>query len=443
VRRALINAAWLTSPFLALSIALADTATSTPPLSVGLVVQEDNHVPTPWRALTPAEKVTFDLGYAVFNTSWAPANAPAGRTDGIGPLFNSQSCDSCHNSRRRGRGPRGDGDAPNDLVMQLGRVLPDGRVERGTSEYGRVLNTAAIRGFAPEASITIRYKEQVRTLPDGAVVRLRRPQYLIANLRGSALPADTVLMPRMPPSIYGVGLLERVPESALVALAADKHNSGRVSRLQAPGIVGRFGWQATEPTVASQTASALAREMGLTSNRIDQIDCGQPDRVCARAPSGGMPEVEPALFDALLFFQDLHSVPVAREAPAASREQHLFDEAGCSRCHASTLPVETAPGSRAVIRPYTDLLLHELGEGIADRDLSGNPVRSEWRTAPLWGMSAAVTSNQPIRLLHDGRARSVEEAILWHSGEADAARERFERLAAAERRRLVLWIEQL
>jgi hypothetical protein len=116
------------------TLCVAPVADCASPPSVGVTVQPDAHPPRPWRTLTAEEQAKFDLGHAAFNSQWSPANAPAGRTDGLGPLFNVQSCDACHNSRRRGRGPRGDGDAPGDLVIQLGRLLPDGRIERGVAD---------------------------------------------------------------------------------------------------------------------------------------------------------------------------------------------------------------------------------------------------------------------------------------------------------------------
>lgn len=412
---------------------------------MGVIVQQDAHPPRPWRRLTAAEQAKFDLGYAAFNTEWSPANAPAGRTDGLGPLFNVQSCDACHNSRRRGRGPRGSGDAPGDLVIQLGKLLPDGRVERGIPEYGRVLNTAAMAGFTPEASVSIRYEERSRWLIDGKKTSLRAPLYVITNLSGAPLPADTVIMARMPPLVQGSGLLERVPEAALVSLAKNEEResiAGRVSRLSGGTLIGRFGWQATEPTVASQTASALAREMGLTSELVGHIDCGDSDKACLTAPSGGTPEVEPALFNALVWFQEMHSVPVANAPSANAPGARLFAQVGCAGCHRPTLPVGNGGRVVGTVAAYTDLLLHDLGEDLADRDLSGRPVRSEWRTAPLWGMGAAVATGQPVHLLHDGRARSIEEAILWHGGAATSSLAQYLVLNAADRETLDAWIKQ-
>jgi len=418
-----------------------------PPRLVGVSVQDDAHPPLPWRALTSDEQAAFDLGYSVFNTEWVPANTPAGRIDGLGPLFNSQGCDACHNSRRRGRGPRGDGDAPGDLVIQLGRLLPDRSVQRGTDEYGFVLNTAAIKGFKPEARVSIRYEEQPRALADGTEVKLRAPHYVVTDLSGPALPANTVLMPRMPPPVQGDGLLELVPRSELDDIAAGERRGGdgvhgRVSIVGA--TVGRFGWQGTEPSVASQIGNAFAREMGLSNPLVERVDCGTQDHTCQSAPTGGTPEVEPELFNAVVAFQRLHAVPVQKLPDMSSAGGRLFVHLGCNACHATALRirVEHAAGP-ARIRPFTDLLLHDMGDELADRDLAGNIARDEWRTAPLWGMGAAYASGQRPRLLHDGRARTVDEAILWHGGEGRAARNRFARLSADERRTLVSWVEQL
>jgi CxxC motif-containing protein (DUF1111 family) len=388
------------------------SASATEAETVGTVVLEDAHPPHTWRPVTPDEQKKFDLGYAAFNTQWSAANSPAGRTDGLGPLFNVQSCDACHNSRRRGRGPRGSGDAPGDLVVQLGRLQPDGRVERGTPEYGRILNTNAVAGFTPEASVSITYADQVRKLADGTEIRLRIPLYTVSKLTGPELPPDTVLIPRMPPSVMGVGLLERVPDSALIASgSSDAHRPS-----------GRFGWQATEPSIASQTASAFGREMGLTTQLNPQADCGGSDARCLFGPNGGDPEVDDELFEAVVLFQKLHAVPVPVAPTPDSEGARIFRETGCATCHKPDLPVELPDHSTGTIYAYTDLLLHDMGDDLADRTLNNKRVHSEWRTAPLWGISASFASSQTLRLLHDGRARTIEEAVLWHGGAASRTR---------------------
>jgi CxxC motif-containing protein (DUF1111 family) len=407
------------------------------PGAIGEFVQDDAHPPHPWRTLSAQEQAKFELGYEVFNTEWVPANSPSGRIDGLGPLFNSQGCDACHNSRRRGRGPRGSGEAPSTLVFQIGTLQPDGTVRRGTEEYGFVLSPVALKGFKPEARISIRYEDRARALDDGTQVSLRLPHYTVDKLSGPPLPAHTVLLPRMPPMVLGPGLLELVPQSELVRIAAEQKRKGGPVHGRAPA--GRFGWQGTEPTVESQVANAFSREMGLTTPLVSHIDCGRDDTACQNAPTGGAPEVEPELFEAVAFFQKLHAVPVVRLVNESELGAQLFAKTGCAQCHRPTLPA----GDRAIIHPYTDLLVHDLGPGLADRDIDDNVIHSEWRTAPLWGMHAGAVSGQVQTLLHDGRARSVEEAILWHDGEGWEARERFSRLSQADRRTLLEWINGL
>jgi CxxC motif-containing protein (DUF1111 family) len=316
---------------------------------------------------------------------------------------------------------------------------------RGSQDYGFVLSTSAISGFTPEARVSIRYDIRQASLADGTVVELHDPSYRIDNLSGPKLPPDTVLMPRMPPSVQGVGLLERVPKSELEQIALSQRTTTsdiRGGLSWVPGkVIGRFGWQATEPTVASQTAVAFAREMGLTNPLVSASDCGDWNTACLNAANGGSPEVAPDLFQAVIAFEQWHAVPVERVADSSSSGAQVFQATGCAECHRMSLRVDL--GESAVIHPYTDLLLHEMGEGLADKDLSGAPVMGRWRTAPLWGMHAAYVTGQPLRLLHDGRARSIEEAILWHGGEAHGAREKYTRLRNETRLTLLRWIESL
>ncbi len=414
----------------------------------GSIVQDDAHEPRAWRVLRTQEQQVFDTGYATYNTEWSQAGRPAGRTDGLGPLFNSQSCDSCHNSRRRGRGPRTAGVAPSDLVLQLASVDPDGSLRRGSREYGYILNTAALPGFTPEAEVRIAYAERPVTLADGSSVSLRAPTYEVRTLSGAGLAPATVLMPRMPPTVMGVGLLEMVPQAQVLALAAVPRANGVAGRpawIESDGrrVIGRFGWQATEATVATQTAVAMSREMGLTSPLIAVTDCGEERVACEAGTAGaarkGAPEVEPELFHALLLFQQLHALPALAPSRDDAHGARLFTRTGCAACHVPVLTAELPVGSRR-ISPYTDLLLHDLGDGLADRNVRGEPVRSRWRTAPLWGLQASFASSQPPRLLHDGRARSIAEAVLWHEGEGGHARARFMALSATERAALVTWI---
>ena len=420
----------------------------------GVVAQDDAHPPQPWRTLTEAEQTAFDLGHAVFNTQWSPAGEPAGRRDGLGPLFNAPSCDACHNSRRRGRGPFDAGPAPIDLVMQVGTRQPDGTVSRGTERFGYILNTSALAGLQPEANVSIRYRDVTRTYADGTRLILHSPAYVVTLPEGGALPTGLVLKPRMPQSAQGVGLLERVSSLEILKLASPDGDvplsvRGRVSRVDMGNAseIGRFGWQATEPTVASQVAAAFSREMGLTTPAIDHIDCGRAMALCASKPTGGTPEVDLELFRAVVLFEQMHAVPltVTPEPSLAAAASKRFEEIGCGACHRSTLHVTSDLGDNPSheIHAYTDLLLHYLGEDLSDRDAAGDVALSEFRTAPLWGINASVASVRALRLLHDGRARSIEEAIAWHGGAGAASRMAFEKLSKEERDALLAWIATL
>lgn len=395
----------------------------------------DARNPPPYAPLDATERERYDLGHTLLNTHWVPAGTPsAGRRDGLGPLFNAASCDACHNNGARGQGLDKDGAAPAALVVQLRRA-GERNADIADPGYGHALNIGALDGFTPEADVQVRYVERGGAYPDGTRWTLREPRYELRALSAGPLAADTVIAPRLAPQLFGAGLLERVPDSELRTNAA--RGGGRLSRLP-DGRIGRFGWQATTATVEDQTATALSREMGLSSPLIGHDDCTERQRACRAAPSGGTPEVSPEFMQAFAAFQRHLAVP--RTPMAARDESARFAALGCAACHRASVPVERVPGI-ATITPYTDLLLHDLGTGLADRRADGRIEPSAFRTAPLWGLGHAA--RRPLALLHDGRARSVEEAILWHDGEARAARRRFERLDADARRALLAWVTSL
>jgi len=412
-----------------------------------LTIQPDARTPAAWRTLSAEEQARFDLGHAVFNTTWLPAGQGNGRRDGVGPVFNVGHCDGCHNSRRRGRGARSDDDrAPVELVVQVGQ-WQNGQLQRFHPRFGHIINTAAIDGFTPEAEVNIRYTPITRTRADGSEQTLWQPEYQVMPADGQPLPDEMVLMPRLASHAQGVGLLEQIPEQAIVdgARARRGHPQGTVPWLDTPDgrQLGRFGWQGTEVSVASQIAVAFAREMGLTNPMVSVIDCAAHDHACLGAPNGGEPEVAQDLFDAVVAFQQLEAVRRPPDAAARLGQladgERLFKSTGCADCHRAQMP--TLDGG--TIAPYTDLLLHDLGPELADRTTLGEPIPSLWRTPPLWGLSTAQEGARVLRLMHDGRARSVDEAIGWHGGSAAPARDRYDRLAPEQREILAQWVGSL
>ncbi len=306
------------------------------------------------------------------------------------------------------------------MVVQLGG--PEGGA--GDPSYGHVLNNAAIDSYQPEAQVHLSYSERRGHYPDGRPWSLRVPSYRFDALRLGPLRGDTVIKPRLAPALFGSGLLDAVPAEALASGSAG----------------GRFGWQGNVQSLAAQTGQAFAQDMGLTSADFAQDDCGAADTRCRAAESGGEPEVSDEFLAAVIAYQRLLAVPASPPLDASLEQSGLalFERHGCAGCHRRSLPVSGIEGLSS-IAPYTDLRRHDLGSGLADRSVSDKVQPSRWRTAPLWGLGHAVR-RPPYALLHDGRARSIEEAVLWHDGEAASARKRFERSTAAERRRLLDWL---
>jgi len=414
----------------------------------------DRRNPPSYRLLDETESAAVKLGQSVFDTQWVAAGTPkvAGRV-GVGPLFNAASCSACHTDGEGGRGPAGGGPAPIALVIQL--ESPSADVEpSGDPIYGRVFNTLALDGVQVEGTVMVEYGETAGYYyPFGGRWSLRVPHYRLIGLNHGPLAPTTVIKPRLAPALFGVGLLEAVPETAIndeLAMQSGGRKSGSLAWhvRQGTRLLGRLGWQGDTVSVRDQTTSAFAREMGLTSNERSSDDCTLAEADCWRQPNGGSPEVSPELLDAVVAFVRVLAVPESpAKHPSESLGSDLFANTGCAECHRPRLPVELPragdTGGRGVIAPYTDLRLHDLGMEMADENVSGAKVVSRWRTAPLWGLGYRLSIESHPTFLHDGRARSTEEAILWHSGEAAHAKGQFMKLGPRAREALLRWIETL
>lgn len=451
------------------SPAAAPTPTSTDAAPIGTQPFTNRRTPPSYRKLSDAEFARYDLGMAVFNTQFVPAGTPnAGRRAGVGPLFNSSSCDSCHNNGARGRGPTEDGPAPTSLVVQLATPPTRNPTDpEGDPVYGRVLNTIALAGVPPEGVAMIRYEEISGHYPDGSAWSLRAPHYTLTNLHYGPLSPGTIIKPRLAPALFGAGLLDAatvdnesgatrsgatIPGgTALGTTPAGAPRPRSPSATHAPPDLpahGRFGWQASALSVRDQTARAFAREMGLTSADIHSDDCTTAETACQQQPSGASPEVSDDIFNAVISFQRWLAVPASPTPhPFPDGDAIAFTKLGCVGCHQPRLQVALTEDSgnnvAAVIAPYTDLRPHDLGARLADETVAGKKVTTQWRTAPLWGLGYRMSLERFPTFLHDGRGRSAEEAILWHDGEAAAARIRFEQMPAPERKAFLHWLETL
>jgi CxxC motif-containing protein (DUF1111 family) len=401
----------------------------------------------------------FFIGNAFFNSPWIVAPASARARDGLGPLFNARSCDACHNNDGRGRPPEHAGEQPVSLVLQFATPTPGSHHEpQGDPRYGVNFNPFAIGGVPAEGAVRVTHREIRGKFADGEPYVLLAPEYLFEQLAYGELAHGAVFSPRVAPSVFGVGLLEAIPVSQLLELEdpADANGdgvSGRANRvwnsLTGQTVVGRIGWKANQPDVAHQTAAAFSAEMGMSTSLRPGQNCTNVQTLCAQAPSGGDPEVSDEIFRHIVVYERMLGAPARRSLDSADVKQgaRLFLDAGCALCHRATFTtgdVADAPWlSRQAIHPFSDLLLHDMGAALADGRADFDATGREWRTAPLWGLGLQKTVNGHTRLLHDGRARDASEAILWHGGEAQRARDAYLRMSKKDRAALLAFLDSL
>jgi CxxC motif-containing protein (DUF1111 family) len=400
------------------------------------------------------------VGNSLFNKNWVQAPASAATRDGLGPLFNARSCSACHFKDGRGQLPQ-NGEAPVALLFKIGTRGSEGEGSNAPHPiYGDQFQNFALPKAAPEGRVVIEYEEVSGKYADGEGYSLRRPRYSATDFGYGEAGPGFFLAPRIAPQVFGVGLLEYIADADLIALADPNDRdgdgiSGRVQRVSdlATGEerIGRFGWKAGQPGVDRQTAAAFHGDMGLSTPLVAKQNHGEAQGRMGldEFPLGGEPEVEPRLFDAIVFYMRTLGVPARRNPkdPQILRGAALFREARCDACHTPrqrTPEVAEFPElSNQIFAPYTDLLLHDMGPELADDRPEGRADGREWRTSPLWGIGLIPAVNGHQELMHDGRARGVAEAILWHGGEAESSREAFRAMTAAERAALIAFVNDL
>lgn len=412
----------------------------------------------PAPGLTDEQRRAFVVGNNFFNDNWVTAPASTTARDGLGPLFNAQSCSSCHFKDGRGAPPTQED--PEELGLLLRLSVP-GNGEHGAPVphpvYGGQLQDRAINDVPAEGTIAIDDREIAGTFDDGTPYTLIDPDHSIDDPAYGPLGDDTMISPRIAPPVFGVGLLEAVPDETLRELAArqadaDGDVSGRLNMVWSPAAqamaVGRFGWKANVATVEEQTAGAFHGDIGITSFLHPLQDCTLSQSACVAAPEGGQPEITDDKLGRVVFYTRALAVPARRDVgePATERGEQVFGDLGCTACHVSELrtgDADVEPLANQTIRPYTDLLLHDMGPGLADDRPDFGADGTEWRTAPLWGIGLTDEVNGHTRFLHDGRARDLSEAILWHGGEAQAARDAYLARSKDDREALIAFLNSL
>jgi CxxC motif-containing protein (DUF1111 family) len=407
--------------------------------------------------VTPEHEAAFYSGNSFFNQAWVQAPASTDTRDGLGPLFNARSCATCHFKDGRGRGPLEPDEAFSGLLLRLSVPAADG-TSIPEPTYGGQLQPSAILGVPAEGTPRVEYRTIAGEFADGTPYELLQPTYTVTELSYGPLHADVQISPRVAPAMIGLGLLEAIPSARLQALADPDDTdadgiSGRINHVPdvttGESSVGRFGWKAEQPSVRQQAAAAFLGDIGITSSLFTAQDCTASEAECAATVSGGAPEIADHLLDRVELYSKLLAVP-ARERWQDRKVldgKRLFTAAGCAKCHVpshETDPAASYPElAHQTIWPYSDLLLHDMGESLSDHRPSFEADGREWRTPPLWGLRLYRVVNGHERLLHDGRARGVVEATLWHAGEAEASREAFRGMSANEREALVMFVESL
>ena len=419
------------------------------------------------------EEGTFKLGNALFRKNWVSSPSSTQASDGLGPLFNARACQSCHLKDGRGHPPEGNADATS-MFLRLARQASTKEEKAAVAErralnfpdptYGAQLQDLAVPGLSGEGRMKITYAEKDVTLGDGTVVSLRKPAYSVEDLAFGPLDPATTLSPRVASPMIGLGLVEQIHPADILAHADpdDGDGDGVSGR---PAIVrdargelalGRFGWKAQTASIRQQSADALAGDIGISSPEApnDWGDCTEAETACRAMPTGvqarlGDTEAPAPVMDLITFYSQNLAVPARRDI---GRQQvldgkNMFYRFGCIACHTPKYVTRRDAPNKAqafqLIWPYSDFLLHDMGEDLADGQKVGDAGGSEWRTPPLWGIGLTERVNGHTFFLHDGRARNLTEAILWHGGEAQAARERFAAATAADREALVKFLESL
>jgi CxxC motif-containing protein (DUF1111 family) len=415
-------------------------------------------------------EMNFHLGKALFRKLWVASPSSTQASDGLGPLYNARSCESCHL-----RDGRGNADSiGRDNVSQFLRLARPAATENekqlvqshmvlnfSDPVYGRQLQPLAVPGLAGEGQVEVTYKETAVTLSGGETVTLRKPAYGIANPAYGALHPATTLSPRLTPAMIGLGLVEAISDADILAHAdpEDKNQDGIRGRAQlvrnaAGSIVpGRFGWKAQNPDIRSQVADAFSGDIGISTTEKPSPygDCTDIQKDCLALPNGvqtrlGPNEASKDIVDLVTFYTQNLAVPARRKAgfPDILAGKKAFYDAGCIAYHVPKFVTAPDPvHSRQLIWPYSDFLLHDMGEGLADGQQVGDATGRDWRTPPLWGIGLAATVNGSQAYLHDGRARTLTEAIVWHGGEAEKARNAFVIMSEDQRKSLIRFLESL
>lgn len=402
----------------------------------------------------------FTLGNSFFNTVWVASPSSTTARDGLGPIYNAVSCSSCHFKDGRGRGlPEQDGVVDVSLLFRLRVKAPTGEVIPHPV-YGGQFQPQGIMGVPGEGIATVKYEKIHLSYDDGIIATLLRPVYNFIQLNFGSLGSNTVTSPRVAPQMIGLGLVEAISEEDILK-NEDPYDmdgdgiSGRANRVHSvlsnKTELGRFGWKAGKPNLMEQNAAAFNGDIGITTPLFPQEECTDTQTDCVQNMT--LEDVPMDRLEHVTSYSQLLSVPARRDfsRPEVIRGREIFHQVNCMSCHTPGYTTSNMAKDEILknqkIFPYSDFLLHDMGEALADDDSNVKNEEEatvrEWRTPPLWGLGLTQTVNGHTRYLHDGRARNLEEAILWHGGEAKKSRDDFMKLSQEDRNNLIEFLNSL
>ena len=456
----------------------------------GISITSAESYSKPSSNLTASRKGSFFIGNAFFQQPWVVAPASTDSRDGLGALFNVAACQSCHIKDGRGHAPMSSEDDADSLLIRLAmpatndeqrQQLQDSLIEKVVHPmYGGQLQDRGIQGVPAEARIAVQWADKPVTFADGYVETLRAPTFNLTKPGYGALDDEMMVSPRIALPMIGLGLLEQIPDADIKKQASQTPNnknsdgiSGKFNWVMDPQTgkhaLGRFGWKAGQTKLITQNQSAFNEDMGLTSNIRPHESCMPSQTACINATTGadeqgnGKPPVE--VNDEVVKFVEFYTrnlaVPHRRNADdkLVLAGKKRFYDMGCQSCHTPRYQLPKTDDDHLeqhgqVIYPYTDLLLHDMGDDLADRTIAGKlPAKDaqveflansyEWRTPALWGIGLAQTVDPQATFLHDGRARTLMEAVLWHDGEAEKQRQKVLKLDKQGRAELNAFLKSL
>lgn len=400
------------------------------------------------KGLNSDQSLEFFVGNSFFNQNWVESPSSTTARDGLGPLLNAPSCSSCH--FRDGRGlPYSD----------LGLLVRLSEAGNGPDPiYGFQFQDHGISTAPKEGDIEINYSYISDQFEDGTLYTLRVPTYMLTNLNYGNMSPTVMMSPRVGTQMIGLGLLEQITEADILAHADEYDSDGdgisgkanyAYDVTENATLIGRFGWKANTPTIAMQVAAAFNGDIGIKTSYFPSENHTSAQSSLDGLPDGGTVEIENDDLEKVILYSRTLAVPIRRNQYdiKVKKGELLFNSLQCVKCHVGTYVTGNGGNieslKNVLIHPYTDLLLHDMGDELADNRPDHLANGNEWRTPPLWGLGLIETVNGHTYLLHDGRAESIEEAILWHGGEGAASRDAYKALSLVERQQLLAFLNSL